>query len=224
MSSATRRTIGSNRSTSDRRQARGELVEEQQPRLACERPGDGEHLLLAAREQTHAPVAQLPQCGKVVVGGVDVEPLAAVMETQVLGDGQAEEEARSPPGRVRCHAVRGRCGEVRATSMLGRSVTVPLIGRTSAGDDAEGRGLARAVRAQQRNHLSRTDLQREPRTTAAPPGAGREPVESSSSGALTPAPSPADRRSAMTSAAALPKVRLDRQRNRCATSSGGRGR
>ena len=76
-----------------RRQAEAELVEQQQLRPPGERPPDGEHLLLAAGEQAAAPVAQLGQRREVAVGGVGVQPLAAVAEAEVLGHGEPEEQA-----------------------------------------------------------------------------------------------------------------------------------
>ena len=52
---------------------------------------DGEHLLLAAREQAAAAVAQLGERREVAVGRVGVEPLA-VPQPEVLGDAEPEEE------------------------------------------------------------------------------------------------------------------------------------
>ena len=76
-----------------RRQAEAQLVEQQKPGVAGERPPDGEHLLLAAGEQAAAAVAKLGQRGEVPVGDVRVEPLAAIAEAEVLGDGEPEEQA-----------------------------------------------------------------------------------------------------------------------------------
>ncbi len=56
--------------------AERELVEQEQGRLAGERPPDGEHLLLTAGEQPGAAGAQLGEGGEVLVGDLLVERLA----------------------------------------------------------------------------------------------------------------------------------------------------
>ena len=72
-----------------------QLVEQHQPRLAGQRPPEREHLLLASRQQPGATIGELGERREVVVGDVGVEPLARVAEPEVLGDGEAEEDAAS---------------------------------------------------------------------------------------------------------------------------------
>ena len=73
-------------------EAEAELVEQQQPGMAGESPGDGEHLLLAAQGGARAPRPDVAQRREVPVGHLGVELLASVAETEVLGDGEAEEQ------------------------------------------------------------------------------------------------------------------------------------
>lgn len=76
----------------DRCEAERHLVEKKKTGLAGEGPSEREHLLLAARQQTGTAIEQLGQLGEVIQGGVSIELLTAVPETEVLGDRQAEED------------------------------------------------------------------------------------------------------------------------------------
>ena len=82
------------------REPERELVEQQQARMAGKRPSDREHLLLSAREQAGATVAQRLQLREVLVRERCVELLSPVAEAEVLGDGEAEEDP-PPLGHVR---------------------------------------------------------------------------------------------------------------------------
>src|SRR5947208_1390489 len=66
-----------------------------------------EHLLLAAREQPGATVAQLAQSGEVAVRVLGVEALTAMTEAKVLADGELEEDA----------AALGDAGDARACDL-----------------------------------------------------------------------------------------------------------
>ena len=85
-------------------ESEAELVDEEQPWPAGECAREGEHLLLAAREQPGATVAQFAQLGEVAVGVLGVEALAAMAEAKVLADGELEEDA----------AALGDVGDARA--------------------------------------------------------------------------------------------------------------
>src|SRR5690242_18739137 len=82
------------------RQPQAQLVEQKQPWLAGEGAGDREHLLLAAREQPGPPPAQVAKEREVAEGDLFVQTLTAVGETEVLRDGETEEDA-APLGNVR---------------------------------------------------------------------------------------------------------------------------
>ena len=69
-----------------------ELVEEEQAGPAGQSARDGEHLLLAAREEPDAPGAQVSELREVLVRRVLVRAFAAEPEAEVLGDRQAVEE------------------------------------------------------------------------------------------------------------------------------------
>ena len=77
----------------DRRQTEAQLVQQQELRMAGKRPPDREHLLLAAGEEAAAPVTKLRERREVSVRHVRVEALTAIAEAEVLGDGEAEEQA-----------------------------------------------------------------------------------------------------------------------------------
>ena len=125
--------------------AQAELVEQQQLRPPSERARHREHLLLTAREEADTPSLELLQLREILVRERLVGPLAPRGDPEVLGDGQAEEEAASfrhvgdpqaRPGARRCprevapgkeHASRHRLHE--------------------PGDDPKRCGLAGAVGA-----------------------------------------------------------------------------
>ena len=56
----------------DRREAQRRLVEEQHPRLGHQRPADGEHLLLAARQRAALLAGALAQPREQVEDALDV--------------------------------------------------------------------------------------------------------------------------------------------------------
>src|SRR4029450_12817454 len=76
-----------------RREPEAQLVEEQELRLARERTRDREHLLLAPGERADSPSAQVLERREVLVRDRLLESLAARAHTEVLVDGQPEEEA-----------------------------------------------------------------------------------------------------------------------------------
>ena len=158
-----------------RRKPEAELVEQEQPRLAGERAADGEHLLLAAREQPGAPRPQLAQQGEVLVRDLLVDVPAAPGETEVLGDGQPEEDAATL-GHVRDPAPRppgrGDTPEIFAVE------DDPALHRADdPGDHSQRRRLAGPVRAQQRDHLARPDRQVEVADDGRLVVAGRQALE-----------------------------------------------
>src|SRR5260370_12001448 len=77
-----------------RGQALRRLVEQQHPRVAHQGAGDGEHLLLAAREAAGPAARQLPQLGEELVDpGRAPGPLALLAHHEVLRHGQIAEDA-----------------------------------------------------------------------------------------------------------------------------------
>ena len=140
-----------------RSEAEAELVEEQQPGLAGERAGDGEHLLLPARQQPGAPRPDVRERREVPVRDLGVEALSPVAEPEVLGHGQAEEEPatfRHVGDPEAGAAARRTAGEVVAVEQ-----DAPAHRVDDPGDRPQGRRLARAVGAEEGDDLARTDGQ-----------------------------------------------------------------
>ena len=143
----------------DGRQAEAHLVEHQQLRLAAERAGDSEHLLLAARQQPRLPAAQRAQRREVVERRVGLLNGPVAVKPEVLGHRQPEEDAavvrhvRDAQPRPRGRRHPGQVGAVqpdRAASRL-----------EQPGDGPQRRGLARAVGAEQRHDLPGAHGQRQ---------------------------------------------------------------
>ena len=144
-----------------RGQAQGWLVEEQEPRARHERPGDRQHLLLAARHRSGELVAPLPQPGEGVAPEVDVGrhlgvPAGPGTDAQVLDHGQVVD--RAPP-----------LGDVRDAG-LDHLVGPQAAQRPAVEDDLaaalehprhrpQGRRLARAVGAEHHDQLPGVDVE-----------------------------------------------------------------
>ena len=102
--------------------------------MAGERAADGEHLLLAAREQAGATVRAARPASGSTVGELLVELLAPVAEAEVLGDRQAEEDA-PPLGHVRdavaSAGARRQRGEIAAVEQTrpAEGLTIPEMTR-----------------------------------------------------------------------------------------------
>src|SRR5262249_26363194 len=154
-------------------QDRGEvdrgLVDQQNARRRHQRPSQGQHLLLAARQAAGELAAALLQARKCLVGGGEIAVDGAARsraegaEQQVFLDGQLRKQ---PP------AFRHQ-GDAEIDNLLGRAAdeVVPLA--IDLGDDAAGggphhahhafhqRALAVAVGAEQRNRLGVRHRQRD---------------------------------------------------------------
>ena len=154
-----------------RRQHRGRLVENQDPRLAVERLQDLDALLLAERELPDPrarvdgdPVA-LAELGDAAldVPWVDEEllPLAAVVaEDHVLGDG----ERRHQPEMLVHHADPRveRLARRVELDRLAVEQDLALVGPVEPGEDVRQRALARAVLAEEGVHLALSRLEVHP--------------------------------------------------------------
>ena len=78
----------------DRRQPEAHLVEHHHLRVGDEGPGECQHLLLAAREQSGPAWQHAPQRREVLQHGVDVDlRLAVLTQAQVVGHGELVEQA-----------------------------------------------------------------------------------------------------------------------------------
>jgi hypothetical protein len=141
-----------------RGEAEAHLVQHQQLRLAGERAGDREHLLLAARQQACPAVVERAQRGEVVERGVHGRRAAMAVKPEVLRHRQPEEQAAvrrhvrdaEPGPRGRCHARQvGAAEPHRARAVLEQT-----------GDRPQGRGLPRAVGTEQSHHLTATHRKR----------------------------------------------------------------
>ena len=75
-----------------RREALRGFVDEQQAVLVHERPGERDHLLLAAREGAGALGAARVDVGEQPLDELAARPLVALGEPQVLGDGERTED------------------------------------------------------------------------------------------------------------------------------------
>ncbi len=166
---------GEQRFDDHRGEAEAELVEEQQLRASGERPTEREHLLLAAGEEAAAPVAEVGERGEVPVRRLRVEVLAAVPEAEVLGDGQPEEQA-AVLGNVRDAELRARA-RLHASQVLPLEADRAVHGAHQAGDGAERRRLAGAVRAEQRDDLARRNVDMNVAEHRSAVVAGRQAVE-----------------------------------------------
>src|SRR4051812_4004040 len=172
------RVLGDNRQQSfndDRRQAERHLVEQQQPRSASESTSQREHLLLTTGQQADASIGQLDQRREVLVSDFRVEPFGAVAETEVLGDGEAEEDA----------TALGHVGDAELGARRRRTarqvLAVEADGSGQRSDDArdrpQRRRLTGTVRAEERHHLTLADFQVEIPKNRRTVVSGREPGE-----------------------------------------------
>ena len=136
------------------------LVEQQQPRLVDERPGEGEPLHHPAREAAHLPVRGPRQADRLqpalrprvrLVGGDAVEPR---VEDEVLLGREVVVQERLVP-EVADERPLGAAPGARPAD-LDRAGA----GAGEAGGDLQQRGLARAVRAEQQQRLARRDVER----------------------------------------------------------------
>ena len=142
----------------DRRQAEAHLVEHQQLRLAGERAGDREHLLLAARHQPGLAVLERAQRREVVERGVHVRRVPLAVQPEVLGHGQPEEEP--PVGRHVRDAEPGPRGRGDAGQVGAAELHRPGPVLEEPGDRPQRRRLPRAVGAEERDHLAATHSER----------------------------------------------------------------
>ncbi len=138
----------------DRRQALGRLVEQQQLGAGAQDAGDGQHLLLAARQLGALAGRALLQVGKQLVDLVQRQPAALDLrrQHQVLPHVEAGEDA----------ALLGAIGDALPRDAVGLEPDelAPVerdralaLGQ-HAHDRAHGGGLAGAVAAEQRHHLA----------------------------------------------------------------------
>ncbi len=151
----------------ERRQAERRLVAEQQPGPGHERPADGEHLLLAARERARELAAPLAEHREAIIrrlhAGREAAPEIAAArqgvaaQLQVVEHGEVAEDPaplrhqRDPRPEQRLRRLPGDVAPVDRDAARG--------GREQPGDRPEQRGLARPVGADQGHQLARADLQ-----------------------------------------------------------------
>ena len=138
-------------------ESEAELVEEQQPGSSGEGAGDSEHLLLPSGQQPGATPGEIPEGGKVAVGDVGVEALAAVAESEMLGDGEPEEQTATfrhvgdPETGAR---ARRAAGEIVAAEQ-----DAPVQRADDPGDRPQRRRLTGPVGTEQGNDLALADRQ-----------------------------------------------------------------
>src|SRR5690348_15272216 len=148
----------------DRGDPERRLVEHQQLRPGHQRTADREHLLLAAGHRAGHLALTFLEPGEKVVDAIKVlgdfraaSPVSA--QVKVLPHGHSR-EAVAPLGGERDapddDLVRRYAGDV-----LPGEHDRPGAGRGESGDGTQGSGLARPVRADQRDHLARIDGQRD---------------------------------------------------------------
>src|SRR5690606_31315972 len=142
-----------------RRQPLAGLVDEQEPVVVEQRPGEGEHLLLAAGHGPGPPLEALLEPGEELVDQVVVVPAAGALgQAQVLLHGEAGEDlpvlrdvADAPPD----HLVGGEAGDVLAVEdHLAAAGHQPE-------QAAHGGGLAGAVPAEQRGDAAGPHVERD---------------------------------------------------------------
>ena len=138
-----------------RGQAQAHLVEHEQPRPAAEHPREGEHLLLAAGQQARLAAAQRAQRREVTDRRVQL----GAVQPEVLGDGQAEEDAAV--GRDVGHAQPGPRGRGDAREVLAGQPDHAAGRLQQPGYRPQRRGLAGAVGAEERDDLAGAHGQRQ---------------------------------------------------------------
>ena len=142
--------------------ADGRLVEEQELRHADERAGEAELLLHAAREPPRQPAGERPERRHLHEARIALRPLGdgdAVqvgVEVEVLLHAQVLVEAE--PLRHVADPVLHRCG-LLPTSMPSTS-SLPESGAMRPADEPDQRGLAGAVRSDERGELAVADIER----------------------------------------------------------------
>ena len=117
----------------DRRQALGRLVHDQQPRIAEQRAGDRQHLLLAAGELRAAIAAALGEPRKGLVDALDRPGRSRPSrggEPQMLVDGQAPPDAAALRHVADAEPVRSRAARAPEISRPARRIE-PLRARFS---------------------------------------------------------------------------------------------
>ena len=134
-----------------RGEALGRLVDEQDAVLVQQRPGDRDHLLLAARERAGPLLGARLQLGEEVVDEPESARSVTDSQLQVLGHGESREDV----------AVLGHVADAPADDLVGLflgDVGAAESDASLAGDEAEQRPqcrrLADAVPAEQRGHGS----------------------------------------------------------------------
>src|ERR1035437_2415225 len=154
-----------------RSEAEARLVEEEQIRSRHQRPTDGEHLLLAAREIPRELVPAVLEPGEVVEHEVhvplDARPIAPGVgaATEVLDDVEVLEDPTAlhdledphPDDLLGVLAV-----DLLAHELDGPLGHLALLALEEPGDGLEGRGLPGSVRAEERGDLSLLARARQP--------------------------------------------------------------
>ena len=141
-------------------QARGRLVEEQHPRAGQQARGDVESAAHAARIGPGRPARRLHQVKPLQqLAGAAASRCRGQLEQapehlQVLPPGQQLVDRRELPGQADQLPDRGRL----ADHVVAEDLRPARIRRQQRGQDADQRGLARPVRAQQAEHHPRRNL------------------------------------------------------------------
>ncbi len=142
----------------ERREALRRLVDEQDAVVVEQRPGDRDHLLLAARERPRALRRPLRELGEEVVDEVVPRRAVAHREAEVLLDGEPGEDV----------AVLGHVADAAADDPVRRQPPDLLAGERDAPlrrhephQRAQRRRLADAVPPEQRGDAARLDVERD---------------------------------------------------------------
>ena len=144
----------------DRRQALERLVEQEQGRVRHQRPGDREHLLLAAGQLVAPAPAARGEAREERVGPGEVPAARARRHHQVLLDAQGGKDLallRDPAEPGARTAMRGHPGQVAPAPPDGAAADIGV-----PHDRQEERGLAHAVPAQHGHAASRRHVERDP--------------------------------------------------------------
>ena len=143
-----------------RRQAQRNLVEQQELRVHHQRAPDRGGLLLAARQCAGEAAAAILKVGKGLHDGVErpcARSAGGARELEILFDRQPGEQ--SPAFGNKRHAQRGARVRGRRADILALEDDAARRDSVRAGDRAQKRGLAGAVRADERNRLPFLDGQ-----------------------------------------------------------------
>lgn len=140
------------------------IVAEKELRAPGERTGDGDHLLLTARQQAGASVEEVSEHGERLECGLDcLMIVGACTQPHVLDGGQLVEESAVLGDVCEAAAREAEHPGLRAASRSARRAAqhgqLPLEARNEAGDGQQRRRLADPVRSEQGYDLTGIDIE-----------------------------------------------------------------